>query len=321
MKVVIKTMGGEITVEQEHVDELRDSFPDDTFVVAVTDEDERREIVDADVFAGFPSRETLLAAQRLRWIGYPGTGVDNLASMPELVESDIVLTNTRGPHAAPMADHVIGMMLNLAHRWREHFEDQRDHRWDSPKYYDTMVELAGSTLGILSMGDIGTQVAQRARGFDMKVYGVDKFPKPSPLAEEVWGLDRLDDLLQMSDWLVVTTPLTPETRGLLDRRRIGLLKDGAYIIIISRGHIVDEAALYDELKSGRLGGAGIDAVAQEPLPPDSPFWDLDNVVITPHSSAASVGLIPGRRAIFRENLRRFHAGEPFLYVVNKKAGF
>ena len=156
----------------------------------------------------------------------------------------------------------------------------------------------------------------------MSVYAADLQARPAPPSvKEVWGLERLDDLIQMSDWFVVTAPLTDGTRGMIDQRRIGLLKDGAYVIIISRGEIVDEDALAEALRSGKVAGAGIDAFAVEPLPNDSPFWDIPNVVITPHSSASTPQMTEGRRQIFKENLRRFLANEPFLYVVDKRAGF
>ncbi|MCH8816055.1 MAG: hypothetical protein IH957_13380 [Chloroflexi bacterium] len=142
-------------------------------------------------------------------------------------------------------------------------DDQRAHRWDGAKYYGRFAELNGRTMGILAMGDIGEAVARRAHGFGMEVYAVDKRPmSPIPEVREVWGLERLDDLLRISHCFVVTAPLTAESRGIIDRRRIGLLKKGAYVIVISRGHIVDEEALVDALRSGRLGGAGLDAAGR-----------------------------------------------------------
>jgi phosphoglycerate dehydrogenase-like enzyme len=245
-----------------------------------------------------------------------------MQDLPELVDSDVVLTNSRGPHAPPMADHVMGMVLSLAHRMGELWEDQQAHRWEPGPYNDTYVELAGSTMGILSLGDIGMAVARRAHGFGMEVYAVDKHPRPAgPEVTSVWGLERLDKLLAMSDWFVVTAPLTDETRGFIDRRRLGLLKEGARIIVISRGNIVDEEALIDELRSGRIAGAGLDALAVEPLPPESPFWDMKNVVVTPHASALTPEMSRGRQEIFIENLRRFLGNEPFLYVCDKRTGF
>ena len=151
---------------------------------------------------------------------------------------------------------------------------------------------------------------------------MDKHPgTPPPGVSGLWGPDRLDDLLAMSDWFVVTAPLTAETRGLIDSRRLGLLKRGADVIVISRGKIVDEEALVERLRSGHLAGAGLDVTAVEPLPEDSPLWDMDNVVVTPHLSARSPDALAGARENFRENLRRFLANEPFIYVCDKRAGF
>jgi phosphoglycerate dehydrogenase-like enzyme len=307
---------------QEFAKLLRDKFPDVTFEAGGSKEEQIEQVRDADVYFGMPLREVFVAGERLRWVQNPGTGIDRMAKVPEMVDSDVVLTNCRGPHADPMADHVIGMMLGLTHRFGDLWDDQKAHRWDPGKYGSTYVELSGRTMGILALGDIGMAVARRAHGFGMKVYAVDKHPAPtSAEVESVWGLERLDRLISMSDWFVVTAPLTDETRGLIDKRRMGLLKDGAYIIVISRGNIIDEDALIDGLRSGRIAGAGLDVMAEEPLPADSPLWDLDNVLLSPHSSANTPEMGQGRRRIFMENLRRFLANEPFLYVCDKRAGF
>ena len=158
-----------------------------------------------------------------------------------------------------MADHVLWMMLSLAHRGRELAEDQRLRRWEGEKYARGFVELNGSTMGILAFGDIGQAVARRAAGFDMVVYAADINPAPPPpQVKEVWGLDRLDELMELSDWFVVTAPLTRESKGMIDRRRVCLLKPTSYVIVISRGGIVDEDALADALSRAvpRAGYAG-----------------------------------------------------------------
>jgi phosphoglycerate dehydrogenase-like enzyme len=317
MKVVMANRA-----DEGFLDELRSSFPNVTFQPAPTAEEQMAEVKDADVVYGWPTRDAFLAADRLRWIHCPGTGIDRMTSIPELVNSDVVLTNARGPHAGPMADHVIWMMLGLAHHARGLLEDQRVHRWEPGKYSGRYVQLSGQTMGILALGDIGSAVARRALGFEMQVYAVDKRPMtPPPGVNQVWGVERLDDMLAISDWLVVTPPLTAETKGMIDRRRIGLLKQGAYVIVISRGGIVDEAALVEGLRSGRIAGAGLDVFGQEPLPADNPMWDMDNVIISPHSSAGTPEMSLERQQIFKENLRRFLDNEPFLYVCDKEAGF
>ena len=325
MKVVMATTfvpAGFDEQFEQFLTELRTSFPNVTFQPALTMEQQKRHIPDADVFIGAPTREVFLAGERLRWIHCPGTGVDWLQSVPELVDSEVVLTNARGPHASSMADHVFAMMLTFTHRLRELWEDQKAHRWEPRKYEVTYQELSGRTMGILALGDIGMAVAHRAYGFGMEVYAVDVRPMPTPPeVKEVWGPERLDDLLRISDWFVVTAPLTAKTRGLIDRRRIGLLKPTAYVIVISRGGIVHEAALVEALRSGRIAGAGLDTFEREPLPPGSPLWDLDNVILSPHASAFTPEMWEGRKQILKENLRRFLANEPLLYVCDKRAGF
>lgn len=306
------------------VERLQAEFPDVEFLTAMSVEEQLREAANADVICGWPdSPEVVEAAARLRWIHCPGTGIDKImAELPALADSDVVLTNARGPHANPMADHVLWMMLSLSHRGRQMAEDQRTKYWSTDKYSHAFVELSGSTMGILALGDIGKAVARRAYGFDMDVYAVDVNPvAPPPQVKEVWGLERLDELMGMCDWFVVTAPLTAESLGLIDRRRIGLLKPSSYVIVISRGGIVDEDALADALQEGRLAGAGIDATAIEPLPQESRLWTLDNVVLSPHASALTPEMYEGRREIFRENMRRFLNNEPFLYVCDKRAGF
>ncbi len=304
--------------------QLQTEFPEVEFLTAMSVEEQLSAAGDADVICGWPdSPEVVAAASRLRWIHCPGTGIDKImAELPSLADSDVVLTNARGPHANPMADHVLWMMLSLSHRGRQMAEDQRLGHWDAEKYSHAFVELSGTTMGILALGDIGRAVARRAYGFDIDVYAVDVNPvAPPPQVKEVWGMERLDELMQMCDWFVITAPLTSESRGLIDRRRIGLLRASAYLIVISRGGIVDEDALADALQNGRLAGAGIDATEIEPLPQESPLWGLDNVVLSPHASALTPQMYEGRRQIFRENMRRFLGNEPFLYVCDKRAGF
>lgn len=317
MKVVVTSLFGDGFEES-----LREEFGELEFVFAVSEDEQAREMKDADVFMGSPSREVFLAADHLRWLHCPGTGIDKLTEIPEVVDSDVVLTNARGPHTAPMADHVMALCLAFAHRTHEMLADQRAHVWDTRKYDRAQVEMEGATMGILALGGIGQAVARRASGFGMDVYAVDKKPFSAPPGvREVWGMERLDELLRMSDWFVVTAPYTQDSKGMIGARELALMKPTAHLIIISRGGIVDEDALYDTLENGRIAGAGIDAFEVEPLPEDSPWWDLENIIISPHASALTVEMWEGRRRIFKENLRRFLANEPFLYVCDKTAGF
>ena len=319
MKIVLEGAPGNET--ERRTATLRNAYPAAEFVVASTGEEQIEQIRDADAYYGWPAREVFVAAERLRWVHCPGTGIDQITKIPELIESDVVVTNTKGPHVAPMADHVMGMIVMLAHRWRELMEDQRLHRWETGKYHNTYLQLEGSTMGILALGDIGAAVARRANGFGMNIYAVDVQPRNLPEVREVWGPDRLDDLLAMSDWFVVTAPLTPATRNLIDARRLGLMKESSRLIVISRGGIVNEGALVGALQSGTIAGAALDAFEPEPLACDSPLWDMDNVIITPHASAYTTDLLTGRWQVYVDFLECFMTGKPFPYVCDKSAGY
>ena len=318
MKVVIAHRIG-----PDFVEDLRKNFPQVEFRTAYTPEEQLREAPDAEVQFGLITGEALEAARKLRWFHFVGIGFDHvLSTAPGLVESDVVMTNSRETHVIAMSDHAMAMVLAFAHRVPDLLEDQRARRWDTKKYFGAMTELAGTTLGILAMGDIGKAVAKRAAGFEMEVYGVDVVRmEPPPGVREVWGVDRLDDMLALSDWFVVTAPLVESTRGLIDAGRLARLKRGAHLVLVSRGGIVDEDALAEGIRSGHLGGAALDATDPEPPVPESPLWDLPNVIISPHVSADSPQMWQRRREIFKENLRRYLAGEPLLFVCDKARGF
>ena len=317
MKMLIGSGGDKL------LNQLVTEFGDVEFIPEGSPEEKLAQIRDVDAYYGHPlSGQMFRVAERLRWIQHIGTGIDWIRDLPELVDSDVVLTNCRGPHANPMADHVFGMIISLAHRMWEMRDDQREHHWMTNKYDGTLVDLSGCTLGILGLGDIGIAIARRAQGFDMDVYAVDKHPRTDiNCVDAVWGLDQLDRLLSLSDWFIIAAPFTSETEGLIDASRLAGLKRGAYVISISRGGIVDENALVQAMISGQISGVGLDVTAVEPLPDDSPLWDMDNVVISPHASALTPVMWRDREEIFKENLRRFLSGQPFLYICDKNAGF
>ena len=318
MKVVI----GSDHLGTHFIEELADTFPDVDFVPAYDLAEQPAAIADADVLFGWATPEGWAAAQNLKWIHCPGMGIDRMTAITELMESDVPITNAPGPHVTPMADWVLGTMLALAHNLRESMSDQRSRTWDVPKYAGKIVELSGRTMGIHGLGAIGRATARRAEAFGMRIVAVDPSPAEVPdCVEACWDADRLDDLARESDWLVVTAPIIPETRHVFDARRIGLMRPGSYVVVVSRGGIVDEGALADALSSGHLAGAALDATEVEPLPDESPLWDMDNVIITSHVSALSPELYEGRRQIFRDNLRRFIGGQPLQNLCDKQAGY
>ena len=318
MKVVLDS-----EADREFVAELRNSFPSVDFCQAPTQADQVREIPDAEVLFGAITPAVFEAAGKLRWCHFVGAGFDKLVrGNPAFVASDVVLTNAPGTHAMAMADHVMGMILMFAHRLVDMLDDQRAHRWDVDKYRAQITELEGTTMGLLAVGSIGRAVAVRAQAFGIRVYGVDLKPmKPPEGVTEVWTLEGLERLLRISDWFVVTAPLTDGTEGLLNRERIGQLKQGSHLIVISRGGIVDETAVVEGLRSGSIAGAGFDAVETEPLPDESPLWDMPDVLISPHVSGDSPQTWERRYRIFKDNLARYLKGDPLLHICDKRAGF
>lgn len=318
MKVVIAYDLGEA-----YVSDLRNTFPNVDFVTAYTPEDELKETTDADVQFGTISREAFLDAKNLKWFQFIGIGFDGIvSSIPEIIESSVTMTLMRETHVPAISDHAMAMILAFAHRVPYLLEDQRAHRWDTDGHRHKIIELTGSTMGILAMGDLGKGVAQRARGFEMTIYGVDIEPMDPPQGvEAVWGLDRLDEMLGTSDWVVVTAPRTEASRGLIGPAQFERLKQGAHIIVVSRGSIVDEDALVEALRSGKVAGAALDATDIEPLPSESPLWDFPNVIISPHVSGETVPLWERRKEIFKENLRRYLAGEELMFVADKARGY
>jgi phosphoglycerate dehydrogenase-like enzyme len=301
----------------------RQEFPGTTFVAAPDVESQMRELPDADAVISWPSREALPSAARLRWVHCTSAGIERIRSVPELVEMDqVTLTNARGAHAGTIADHCFAFMLAFTRHLPDLLEDKKIKRWDRPGRSQGARELSGSVLGILGLGKIGSQIAQRGLGFGMEVRAVDANPQAQcPGVTEVWGLDRLDDLLRTADYLAIAIPITEQTRGLIGARELGLMKPDASLYVMSRGGIVDQDALADALANGRLAFAGLDATAPEPLPAEHPLWDLPNVIISPHSSGASRQTTERGRQILRENLRRFVAGEPLTNDCDKRAGY
>lgn len=306
-----------------YVEELRTAFPELDFCPAYREAEQVREVVDAEVVFGLITRPVFLAAPQLKWFHFVGIGFDPVVrAIPEFRMSSVVMTNARETHVIPMADHVLAAILAHAHRIPELLKDQRNHQWNTEHYLRRIIELAGTKMGVLAMGDIGRAVATRAAAFGIEVYAVDILPMtPPPGVCAVWPVERLDEMLEQSDWLVVTAPRTAATAGMLNRQRLALLKEGAFVVVVSRGGIVDEDALAEGLHAGRIGGAALDATAIEPLPPDSPLWDAPNMLISPHVSAESVQLIERRKAIFKKNLRRYVADAALLNVCDLEKGY
>ena len=307
--------------DQDRFAEAKKTFPQVEFAATSDQNEILREISDADAVFGGITREAFLAAKQLKWIQNTGAGVENLARIVELAESDVIVTNTRGAHAATIAEHTFGLLISLTRNLPQTFQAQRDHDWGI-QFDNPMVGLTGLTLGMVGLGNIGRAIAKRGRAFDMNVIAIDVHEVPKPdYVTELRLSDGLDDLLRRSDVVAVTTPRTPKTGGLLGEQQLTLMKRTSYLLVVSRGGIVDEDALARMLREGRLAGAGLDVTATEPLPEDSPLWDTPNLLLTPHCSGRSAFTSANVMAIFHDNLRRYLAGEPLTNLVDLKLGY
>jgi len=277
--------------------------------------DEVADVLDkVEAVIGRVPPDVLVKAPRLRWVHSPSAGVDADLS-PEMLASPVVLTSSAGNGGISLAEHSMLLMLMLSRDVPRWMRAQAEHRWDHYRHG----ELAGRTVGIYGLGNSGLDLALKAKAFHMRVLGVRRRPEqPSPNVDE---LCELDQLLAESDCVVVTAPRTPSTLGVFDRHAFVRMKPTAYFICISRGGIADDDALLEALRSGQIAGAGLDAHGVEPLPPESPFWSLPNVVVTPHNGATSDGTLRRSQEIVAENVRRFVAGDVLRSVVDKSAGY
>ena len=307
------------------VDRLRSEFPHHHFIAAWDRDALRAALSDADAaFAAFLDPDRVPSLTKLQWVQAPAAGVGHLIS-PELIASPIVLTSARGVRARAIAEHVLGVTLVLARQIHTALRRQIDHQWalDEIESSGTIRTLHGARLGIVGLGSIGAEIAGIAAAFGMRVSGIRKrVDRPAPPGvNEVLPPERLPDLLTSSDVVVLSLPLTGETRHLIGRATIGFLKPGALLINIGRGSLIDDQALIAALQDGRLGGAALDVFTPEPLDPASPYWDMPNVIVTPHIAGAMEDYWTPLVRLFAENLRRFDAGEPLLNVVDKREGY
>jgi phosphoglycerate dehydrogenase-like enzyme len=304
-------------VPEQEEERIRAAAPGAEVVFAARAADVADRLPAAHVVAGNLDAAGLAVAGRLRWVHSWAAGVDG-ALYPEMVASPVVLTSSKGNGAVPLAEHALMLMLMLdrdAPRW---LRAQGSRSWDRHRHG----ELAGATCGIVGMGGAGTALARRAAAFDMRVLGLRRRPgRQVPDVDRMYGPSEVTAFVAESDFVVVTAALTAQSRGLLGPEAFRAMKPTAFYVCVSRGGIADDTALLTALREGWIAGAGLDAHAVEPLPPDSPFWSLPNVIVTPHNGATTAQTQRRGVDIFVDNLARFVAGEPLRNVVDKHAGY
>lgn len=275
------------------------------------------------IVCGHFAREWLPHCHRLRWIQFLGAGIEGSLS-PELLTSDIILTNASGVHAVPIAEHVFGILLMFARELHRCVRQQMRAEWNRDGFREQVRELHGATLGVVGLGAIGTAVAERGKAFGMRVIATRRNPQQkAKCVDLLLSSAQLPDLLRESEYVVLCVPLTPETRGLIGERELRLMRRDAVLVNIARGRVIDQSALIRALQEGWIAGAGLDVFDPEPLPADSPLWQMPNVIITPHVSGVTPHYGDRAAQIFLHNLHAYLAGDlaAMTNVVDKQAGY
>jgi phosphoglycerate dehydrogenase-like enzyme len=311
------------SIPPSHVERLRQRFPQHEWFHAPTREAALEWIPQADAaFALQIGKTQLEAATRLRWIHSPAAGVGGML-YPEMVASSVTITNARGMASDTIAEHVLAVTLAMFNQLPVAFRSQLAHEWAQEAISKAGTrEIAGSTVLIVGLGAIGRAIARRMHLLGARVVGLRKrVGEPVEGVDEVAHVERLHDYLPSADVVVLSTPATPDTRGLIDARALAAMKRDAILVNVSRGQVIDEPALIEALRAGAIGGASLDVFIDEPLRPDSPFWSLPNLLITPHTSGFRPDYWDLAIDLFGENLRRFESGEHLLNVVDKNAGY
>jgi D-2-hydroxyacid dehydrogenase (NADP+) len=283
------------------------------------------EIVDAEIVIAWSIKPgQIAAAKKLRWIHSPAAAIHQLM-FPELIHSEIVLTNAREVHGPVVAEHVIALVFALAKKIPASVRLQQKHIWGQQILWDEVPrirEVAGATLGIIGLGSIGRPTVKNAKAMGMRVIAAREHPeKGSEGADVVIGMAQVHELFSEADYIVLAAPVTDSTRSIANAERLALMKPDACLINVGRGPLVDEAALASALREKKIGGAALDVFPKEPLAADSPLWDVPNLLITPHTAALTTKLWERHYALFSENLRRYLNGDALLAVVDKDKGY
>ncbi|GAA2459859.1 D-2-hydroxyacid dehydrogenase [Actinomadura vinacea] len=305
----------EAPVPEDVIDGLRETAAGFEIIAKADLADEL--LARAEVVAGHLSPERLDIAKALRWNHLWTAGTD--ADLPQrMVDSDIVLTSSAGNGAVPLAEHALLLMMMLGRDMPRWTAAQSARRWERFRHG----ELAGKTVGIVGMGKAGQDLAVKCHAFHMRVLGLRSRPeKGATRVEHMYGPTEIVEFAAACDFLFVAAPLVETTRGMIDESVFAAMKPSAFIVNVSRGEIIDEPAMLAAVTEGRIAGAGLDAHREEPLPENSPWWSLPNVVVTPHNGATTPQTVARGMDIFVENVNRYVTGGRLLNVVDKNSGY
>lgn len=301
---------------------LAAGVPEMHVAIAETSAEAQQEIVEADAAFGTLPAPLLARAKQLRWLQAPAAAPAAGYYYPELVQHPVIVTNFRGIYNDHIAAHILAFLLAFARGLHRYLPQQLHQEWNPAPADTGVVHLADSTALILGVGGIGSETARLCAAFGIHVIGIDaRVTELPPGMAALYRPDNLDRLLPEADWVVMTIPHTPETEGLMHLERFRLMKPSAFLINIGRGMTVKLDDLNAALRSGLIGGAGLDVFEQEPLPPEHPLWTAPNVLLTPHTAGYGPYLDERRLAIIIENAQRLVKGTDLRNVVDKRVWF
>jgi phosphoglycerate dehydrogenase-like enzyme len=303
---------------------LKERFPEHTFTQIASLENLSKELEDTDILIGYQLRpEQLAHARRLKYIHTTTAAVHQLM-FPELIASDVRITNSAEIHGSVVAEHAIALIFALAKAIPASVKYQLKSEWGQQELWNRTPprEIAGATLLVIGLGSIGNEIARMAKALGMHVIAIrEHLERGAGHADEVYGPQELNRLLARADYVVLSAPLTGKTEALFNEHAFAQMRKTAFFINVSRGPLVDEAALARALRERVIAGAALDVFSVEPLPPESPLWKLENLLITPHTAALTDKLWERHFARITENLRRYFAGLPLLGEVDKRRGY
>ena len=303
-------------------DQLAEALPAVTVVVAESDAEATDGLRDADAAYGTVTEAQLAVADRLRWLQAPAAAPPSGYFFDALVDHPVVVTNFRGIYNDHVATHAVALVLSLARGFHRYVPGQASGKWHPVREAEAVVHLPEATVLVVGLGGIGTEIARMMKTFGSRVTATDaRVLDPPPWVDETAPPDQLDRLIGSADFVVLTVPHTPETEGLIDARRLALMKPTSYLVNIGRGMTVRLDDLVGALERGEIAGAGLDVFEVEPLPTDHPLWRLSNVILTPHVAVAGPYIDDRRFGVLLNNATRFASGDPLVNVVDKAAWF
>lgn len=306
-------------IGEEYQEQLLENIPGAVLTVVDYYDVTMEMIQKAEVIYGWPQIEKLLEANNLKWLHLPSAGIEEYGNKEIYPNKDIRLTNSSGVFGLPIAEHVFSMILAYNRNLSQYSFQKSMKKWD--RINETR-DFYGSTIGIIGLGDIGTEVARRAKAWGAKVLAIKRTMTQVPeYVDHLYCLDEIDELLEQSDYVVLSVPNTSKTQGIITEEKLRKMKPDAFLVNIGRGALINQDSLIQALKEHWIGGAGLDVTVPEPLPKESPLWELPNVIITPHVSGNSPTNNQRKFEIFYRNLRLYIDDKPLDNVVDFREGY